>query len=189
MNAIDNNEKKDEKQEKQNLFKEYGIPILVAVIIAFLLKSFVFERADVDGQSMQATLFNKDIIYVEKVNVLLKNIKRGQIIIFDSNNQVHDIYVKRVIGVAGDAIQIKNGSVYLNGSKLKEDYLAPNTITNPGSVISADSTYKIDKGCVFVLGDNRGNSRDSRELGQIKISDIKGHVIFRAYPFNKIKIF
>ena len=166
--------------------KEYGISILIALGLAFVLHSYVLARASVDGPSMQPTLHTNDVVFLDKLSVEIGNIKRGEIVVFDSKDENNDDYIKRVIGVAGDEVSIMNGKVYVNGKQLEENYLAPGTITEP---ITPRTTYKVPAGDVFVLGDNRTNSTDSRILGCINIKDIKGHAILRAYPFNQIRTF
>jgi signal peptidase I len=169
--------------------KEYALSIVVAIIIALTLRNYVFARADVEGNSMVSTLHDKDVIFVEKISLITHSIKRGQIIIFDSQNSNGDIYVKRVIGIEGDEIEIKNGNVYLNGNILTEEYLDQGTETSPGSFMNDRDKYKVPKDHVFVLGDNRNNSLDSRTLGPVNIKNIKGHTIFRIYPFKQMRIF
>ncbi|MFL0197497.1 signal peptidase I [Clostridium sp. WILCCON 0269] len=166
--------------------KEYALSILVAIGFAFVFHSYVFARADVTGPSMQPTFNDRDVIFVEKVSTEIGHINRSEIVIFNSKNQNNDTYIKRVIGIAGDKIDIKDGKVYLNGQAITESYLPQGTITEPNSF---NTEYVIPKGYIFVLGDNRGNSTDSRILGLINIKDVKGHVIFRAYPFKNISIF
>lgn len=180
---------KEEISHKTNIIKEikdYGISIMIALGLAFVFHSYVLARANVDGPSMQPTLHNKDVIFLEKLSVETNHVKRGEIVVFDSKNENNDFYIKRVIGVEGDEVSISDGKVYVNGNQIKEDYLAPNTITEP---ITPQTTYKVPQGQVFVLGDNRGNSTDSRMLGCINIKDLKGHAIVRVYPFNQIRIF
>jgi signal peptidase I len=177
------------KTESKSTLKDYIISIVAAIAIALVFRTYVFARADVEGQSMYSTLNDKDVIFVEKLSVLTHSIKKGEIIIFDSKNAENDIYVKRVVATAGDEIEIKDGRLYVNGSPLKEDYLDPGTITNPGPFFSTTQKYTVQKNYVFVLGDNRGNSVDSRMLGPINISDIKGHAIVRVYPFSKLRFF
>jgi signal peptidase I len=184
---LENKPKDKPRIDKQ--IKEYAISIVVAVVIALTLRNYVFARADVEGNSMVSTLHNRDVIFVEKLSLLTHSIKRQQIIIFDSKNTNGDIYVKRVIGIEGDEIEIKEGKVYLNGEVLPENYLDTNTKTNTGTFLSNKGKYTVPKDHVFVLGDNRGNSLDSRVLGPINIKDIKGHTIFRVYPFNKMRMF
>ncbi|KAJ49625.1 signal peptidase I [Clostridium tetanomorphum] len=183
---MNNNETKN---RNENLFKEikdYAFSIGMALLMALVFHSYVFARANVDGPSMQPTLQDKDSIFIEKITTNLKNFKRGEIIVFDSKNENHEYYVKRIIGVAGDKIELKDSHVYLNGKLLKEDYLAPETITEP---TTATTQYIVPEGYVFVLGDNRTNSTDSRMLGPINVSDIKGHVVIRFLPFDKLKMF
>lgn len=184
-----NNNEVTSKYKIDKQIKEYAISIAVALVIALTLRCYVFARADVEGHSMDSTLNDKDIIFVEKVSLLTKSIKRGQIIIFDSNNSKEDIYVKRVIGVEGDEIEIKDGKVYLNGKVLDESYLDKNTYTNAGPFMERHKKYTVEKGHIFVLGDNRGNSLDSRTIGPISLKDVKGHTIFRLYPFDKMRVF
>ncbi|MCM8709774.1 signal peptidase I [Clostridium sp. SYSU_GA19001] len=183
------NKNSPSKSNKKNTARDYVISILLAVIIALAFRTYVFARADVDGESMMSTLHDKDVIFVEKLSLLTHSIKRGQIIIFNSHNSADDIYVKRVIAVAGDEIEIKDGKVFLNGSELNESYLDSNTITTPGPFMKNNAIYKVEKDHVFVLGDNREDSIDSRILGPINIKDIKGHAIIRVYPFSRITIF
>ncbi|MBC2579477.1 signal peptidase I [Clostridium sp. DJ247] len=166
--------------------REYGVSIIVAVIIALVFHTYVLARANVDGPSMQPTLHNNDVLFIEKISTETNNIKRGQIVVFDSKNVNGDYYIKRVIGVEGDTVEIKNSHVYLNGNVLEETYLAPNTVTE---ALSNKNKYVVPKGHVFVLGDNRTNSKDSRMLGPIDVKNLKGHAIVRVFPFNSMKIF
>jgi signal peptidase I len=179
---------KNDKNKTSNSRKvrEYAVSILVAVVVAIIFHTYVFARANVDGPSMQPTLHTNDALFIEKISTELSDIKRGEIVIFKNKETNGSYYVKRVIGIAGDKIEIKDGHVFLNGQLLKEDYLAPNTMTEP---LTSQSVYIVPKGDVFVLGDNRTNSTDSRILGPIKITDVKGHAIARLFPFNKIRIF
>lgn len=166
--------------------KEYTISIVAALFMALIFNSYVLAKATVEGPSMQPTLQNKDILFLEKISTETSNIKRGQIVVFDSKNMDGDYYIKRVIGIAGDVVEIKNGHVYLNGNVLNEEYLSANDITEP---LSTQSKYTVPNGCVFVLGDNRTNSVDSRMLGPISLKDLKGHAVIRVFPFDSIKVF
>lgn len=186
---MENNEQVKKKPSNSSQFKEYAISIIVAIVIALTFRTYVFARADVDGQSMFSTLNNKDVLFVEKLSLLTHSIKKGEIIIFDSKNATNDIYVKRVIATEGDQIEVKNGKVYLNNKEINEPYLDKGVITNPGPFLSTNQLYTVEPGHIFVMGDNRGDSIDSRILGPIAVKDIKGHVILRAFPFNKMRFF
>jgi signal peptidase I len=183
---MNNNKEVSAKTNVSKQVKEYGISILIAIGLAFVLHSYVFARATVDGPSMQPTFHTNDVVFLDKLSVETGNIKRGEIVVFNSRDENNDDYIKRVIGVAGDEVKIMNGKVYVNGKELNESYLAPGTITEP---ITPRTTYKVPAGDIFVLGDNRTNSTDSRILGFIKLKDVKGRVVFRAYPFNEIRTF
>ncbi|MFL0245934.1 signal peptidase I [Candidatus Clostridium stratigraminis] len=187
MESNDNIKKKPSKEKSQ--IRDYIISIVIAILIALTFRNYVFARADVEGESMYSTLNNKDVLFVEKLSLLTHSINKGQIIIFDSENPTHDIYVKRVIATAGDQIEVKNGKVYINNKEINEPYLNKNIITNPGPFLTENQLYTIKPGYIFVMGDNRGDSVDSRILGPIPINDVKGHVILRAYPFNTMRFF
>ncbi|KOF55808.1 signal peptidase I [Clostridium sp. DMHC 10] len=184
---MEKNQKKSKGRAAE--IRDYAISIGIAIAIAFLFRSYVFARANVDGPSMMSTLKDKDVIFVEKLSLYSKSIKRGEIVTFDSGNPTHDTYVKRVIGIAGDDLEIKDGNVYRNGEKLKESYLNPGMKTLGGSFLGVNKKYKVPEGYIFVMGDNRTVSLDSRYLGPISLKALNGHVILRAYPFNTMKIF
>lgn len=158
---------------------EWILCIIVAVILTFLMKTFLFNITEVSGASMNSTLKDKDRVVFEKITTYTKNYKTGDIIVLKPVDE-DDLFIKRIVGVPGDSVEIKNGSVYINGKLLKETYLDPNTPTENDLKITLDSSH------VFVLGDNRINSKDSRIIGPIPIENIKGHVVFRLYPFDNI---
>ncbi len=164
----------------------YIFYIILAVVFALTFRTYVFARANVIGPSMQPTFNDKDSVFLEKVSTETGHISRGEIVTFYSKDENNDDYIKRVIGIAGDKVEIKDGKVYLNGQLLSENYLPEGTITEPNSLTTQ---YVIPEGYIFVLGDNRGNSTDSRILGPINLKDVKGHVILRVYPFSNIKAF
>lgn len=163
------------------------ITLILAILFAIGINKYIFARADIEGTSMLTTLNDKDITFVEKISSITHIVKRGEIVIFNSRNENNDLFIKRVIGLAGDKIQIKNGKVYINGNIINEPYLDNNTVTASGPFIS-NKIYTVPNGYIFVLGDNRDNSTDSRFFGPVNINDIKGHAILRVYPFKKICI-
>ena len=169
--------------------------ILLALVLAFAITSFV-SGTKVHGTSMNPTLEHEDFLIVFKN----KNIKPGDIVIVDTNLEISErdleglnpitklkmgktkSLIKRVIAVEGDSIEITNGEVFLNGEKLEENYI--NGSDTFGDII----IEKIPEGKVFVMGDNRGNSLDSRDsqIGLVDTKDIKGKAILKIYPFSKI---
>ncbi|MDF2880725.1 MAG: sipS [Clostridiaceae bacterium] len=169
--------------------KEYSISIIIAFIIALTFKTYVFARADVVGPSMQNTLHTNDVVFAEKVSLLTHDFKKGQIVIFNSHDISNNSYVKRIIALEGDTVEIKNGKVYVNEKIIDEPYVSIDNITTGGSFLREGQKYTVPSNHIFVMGDNRENSTDSREIGAIDYKDIEGHVILRAYPFASIKYF
>ncbi|WP_425446127.1 signal peptidase I [Dethiothermospora halolimnae] len=167
--------------KKKEIF-EWLKSIAIAVIIAVIIKAFVFNTTYVLGYSMYPTLHDKDRLFTNKIGYRFGEPDRGDIVVLKAPDDPEKDYIKRVIGIAGDRVEIYDGKVYLNGKILKEDYLTGDTYTNT----YGRSHWKIPDGHVFVLGDNRskGASKDSRHLGFIPVSSIKGKAIFRYFPFN-----
>ena len=162
-----NIKKKDEKNYFK-IFLDYAKVIILALLISFGIKTFVVTSTIVDGRSMNPT-----------VNFMKKNITLGDIIEFYVPS-AKKYYLKRVIGVEGDTVEIIKDRVYLNGEMLEENYVSTN-VTTPHN---ENTKWVVPKGHVFVLGDNRSNSRDGRDLGTIPRSDIVGKIVLRYYPFN-----
>lgn len=173
-----NIKKKDEKNYFK-IFLDYAKVIILALLISFGIKTFVITSTIVDGRSMNPTVNNGDRLMVNKLFFMKKNITRGDIIDFYVPS-AKKYYLKRVIGVEGDTVDIIKDRVYLNGEMLEENYVSTN-VTTPHN---ENTKWVVPKGHVFVLGDNRSNSRDGRDLGTIPRSDIVGKIVLRYYPFN-----
>lgn len=169
------------REDIKREIKEWVYSLVIAAVLAFTIKAFIFDIIQVSGTSMVPTLHNNDRLIVEKISMYSKKIFRGEIVILDPGDKGRGIYIKRIIGLPGDELEIKNGEVYINGTKLQEDYLKPGTYTD------VDMKLKVPEDCVFVLGDNREVSEDSRYIGPIPIKNLKGHALLRVYPFNDIK--
>ena len=170
-----------EKNEKNfgKIFWDYAKVIILALLISFGIKTFVVTSTIVDGRSMNPTVNNGDRLMVNKLFFMKKNITRGDIIDFYVPS-AKKYYLKRVIGVEGDTVEIIKDRVYLNGEMLEENYVSTN-VTTPHN---ENTKWVVPQGHVFVLGDNRSNSRDGRDLGTIPRSDIVGKIVLRYYPFN-----
>lgn len=173
-----NIKKKDEKNYFK-IFLDYAKVIILALLISFGIKTFVITSTIVDGRSMNPTVNNGDRLMVNKLFFMKKNITRGDIIDFYVTS-AKKYYLKRVIGVEGDTVEIIKDRVYLNGEMLEENYVSTN-VTTPHN---ENTKWVVPQGHVFVLGDNRSNSRDGRDLGTIPRSDIVGKIVLRYYPFN-----
>lgn len=174
-----NIEKKDKgKNSIKNFIYEWGIPIVSAFIIAFLINKFLLFKVLIPSESMVPTLNVGDRLFVTRVYNLDK-LERGDIVVFYSEELQEDL-IKRLIGLPGDKIEIKNGIVYVNGEVLEEDYI--------GAEDNVNGVYTVPEGKYFFLGDNRLYSKDSRYWinPYIDGKDITGKAQVKVYPLNQI---
>ncbi|MBE6048481.1 MAG: signal peptidase I [Clostridium sp.] len=164
------------KNKKGNIFFDWVVPIAIAIVIALLIKRFLIFKVYIPSASMVPTLNEGDHLFVTRV-YNLHNLKRGDIIVFDSD-ELNDVLIKRLIGLPGDKIKIVSGKVYVNGEELKEDYV------KNGDNVSGE--YEVPEGKYFFLGDNRAVSYDSRKWinHYIDGSDIKAKAQLKVYPFS-----
>ena len=180
---------------KKELF-EWLQAIVIAVVVSFILKNYFLTLVKVQGESMEPTLQHADRIYV---NRFMYKPEKGDIIIFQPASDPNKPYVKRVIATEGDTVYIdfQSGKVYVNDKLLDEDYILEPT-HRYGSYImrlieqgnySKENPIVIEEGKIFAMGDNRNNSKDSREIGQVPVEEIMGHAIFRFWPVNNIETF
>lgn len=196
MNNENMQEKENEEPKKVSWKKElrdWIIAILVAVALALLIRNFVFTLVNVKGASMEPSLHEGDRLYV---NRLMYEPKKGDVVIFKPASDPDRPYVKRVIATAGDTIYIdfSTGDVYLNDKVIDEPYIKEKT-KNIDSYIrnlmsqnkySRENPIVIQPGYIFVMGDNRNNSRDSRYLGPVPLDEIIGGAVFRFWPLNNM---
>jgi len=159
--------------------------ILIAVLIGLLLVVFVVQRNEVIGSSMEPTLHTGDQLIVEKVSRLFGAIHYGDIVTVDAQGLPGHIgeknIIKRVIGLGGDSIEIKEGKVFRNGEPLVEPYVH-GLSTLVGDPAHASVTLAENE--IYVLGDNREVSLDSRRFGSVTRSRVIGHVLLRFYPLG-----
>ena len=161
-----------------------SIYLLVVLIGAYLFVTFVAQRSVVDGDSMYPTLHDKDNLICEKISYRFGEPERFDIVVFP-NEASHSYFIKRVIGLPGETVQIIDGYVYIDGEFLQNDIYCDDIIETGGT---ASKPLKLSDDEIFVMGDNRNNSLDSRytAVGNIKLSDIMGKAFFRVYPFDRL---
>ena len=155
--------------------------IVVALIIAEGIHLFVFQQFVVDGHSMDPTLANGEHLIIDKVPYYFGPPKRGDIIVFHAPDGQD--WVKRVIGLPGDTVAVKNGKLILDGKKINEPY-----INGPMDPYNNYGPITVPKGDLFVMGDNRNISEDSRIIGPISIKKVIGRVDLIFWPFNDFKV-
>ncbi len=164
--------------------QDFAIWLVIVLIAAFAVRLFLFEPVRVSGDSMYDTLLDGERMFVEKVSYWFTRPQRGEIIICYYPNHTSTC-VKRVIGVAGDRIAITGGEVYLNGEKLDESAYWENIIWGDMAEIT------VPEDCVFVMGDNRNDSSDSRSalVGPIPYSRVVGRVRSVIWPLEQAREF
>lgn len=174
--------KEEKKKSNSSEIIEWIKSILLAIIIAVFIKTFLFNTTYVLGNSMYPTLYERDRLFANKIPLYFSGPDRGDIVILEAPDDPDKDYIKRVIAIGGDTVSIIDGKVYLNGNLLKEDYIEEEAYTH----VYGQNYWEVPEGHVFVLGDNRrdGASKDSRYFGCVPLESIKGIVNFRYFPFN-----
>lgn len=154
-------------------------------LAVYLIVTFVGQRTSVNGDSMETTLSNGDNLLMDKLTYHFRDPKRFEVIIFPCPTKPDVYYIKRVIGLPGETVQIVDGKVYINGEVLESDVYAA---TSMGQAGLAYEPITIGEDEYFVLGDNRQISKDSRSeaVGLIHRDSIEGRALLRIYPFDKI---
>lgn len=176
-----------ERKEKRNkIIREiviWAVEILIVVFVAYFIVNYAIEKTTMVGDSMKQTLQNEDEIMIDKFTYHFTSPKRFDIIVFKQNGREHSFYnIKRIIGLPGEKIFIKEGIVFINGEPIKEKITVD--IMATAGVVEEEIT--LDENEFFVLGDNRNNSEDSRfaSLGNVIKEDIIGRAWIRLKPFD-----
>ena len=173
---------------------EWLVVLVCALGLALLLKAFLVEVFIIPSGSMEPTLMVDNRVVVYKLGYRLHDVNRGDVVVFDNPGQGSGIddLIKRVVALEGETFEIRDGSVYIDGTRLEEPYLADGASTFPkapipGCVNEADSLYcQVPEGKVIVLGDSREDSRDSRFFGPVDVDDIVGRAFMKIWPPNDL---
>ncbi len=163
--------------------------LLSVLCLTWLVITFVGQRTEVDGSSMEPMLSNGDNLIVDKITYRFRDPQRYDIIVFPFKYQENTYYIKRIIGLPGETVQIdEQGNIYINGEVLPENY--GREIIRADTVGIAINPIVLGEDEYFVMGDNRNNSSDSRTeiVGNIKREDIIGRAWVRIWPLNKFGI-
>lgn len=169
-----------------NFILDFLETIVVALSIFVVIYLFIMQPHEIKGSSMEPNFHDNEYILTDKISYRLHDPVRGDVIIFKAptNNDVD--YIKRVIGSPGDKIKVQNGAVYVNDVKLTEDYLRDTTSLFPGSFLSEGQEITVPPGDIFVMGDNRPHSSDSRQFGPVPIDTVIGRAFFRYWPISQL---
>jgi signal peptidase I len=161
-------------------------PVVMAFAIFMMVYLLLAQPHKVDGMSMYPSFHDKEYIITDKITYRNRDPIRGDVIVFHAPPPYDGDFIKRVIGLPGETIMVKGGSVYINEQKLNEDYLPRSYTTNEKAFLRDGVPYQIPDEYYIVFGDNRDNSSDSREWGPVSKKSIVGKAWFRYWPPDRV---
>ena len=163
--------------------KEFIQSLVIAGVLAFFIITFVAQSFVVDGESMKPTLSNGERLFVNKFIYRFNSPERGDIVVFTPSGNENKMYIKRIIGLPGEEVLIEDGTTYIDGKPLEEDYINEKPIRNSGP-------YEIPEEKYFVLGDNRNQSADSRysQVGFVSDDSISGKAFWVYWPLTEMRV-
>jgi signal peptidase I len=175
-------------RRRTNWLLETVITVVLALGLYLVIQTFLVQTYRVEGHSMDDSLHDGQHLLIDKLTPRFDDYSRGDVVVLHPPDEPEDStpFIKRVIGVAGDHLQLRDGTVWIDGVELNEPYLAPGSVTEPG--FDDTTAWDIEDGEVFVMGDNRLDSRDSREFGTVATSEIIGRAWLRFWPIDQFGI-
>ncbi|HJV44112.1 MAG TPA: signal peptidase I [Bacillota bacterium] len=177
------------EEKKKNEIWEWSKALIIAVLLAFLIRTFLFAPFVVDGTSMMPNLHDRERLIVTKLVYYLEQPKRGEIVVFHATKERD--YIKRVIAVGGDKIEVKNDQLYINDKPVDEPYLNEyrKQAHEQGVPLTGDFDRPIvvPNGEIFAMGDNRRNSKDSRIIGTVKLEEVVGRADVVFWPLSAFR--
>jgi len=178
------------QEEEKSILRELGgwiLYILIIIGLTYLIITFVGQRTRVSGSSMETTLSDGDNLIVDKLSYRFSEPKRFDIIVFPYQHEENTFYIKRIIGLPGETVQVVDGYTYVNGERLSSDVYGAAVMESPG--IAAEP-IELGDDEYFVLGDNRNHSSDSRDpsVGVLKREYLIGKAWVRIYPFDRLGV-
>lgn len=184
--SVNETKTEDHHPDLGNKLKENGTTVLIALLLAFLIRVFIAEPRYIPSESMFPTLETGDRLVIEKVAYKFHPPVPGDIVVFQPPTQLrllgyepNQAFIKRAIATEGETVAVQDGIVYVNNQPLQENYIAAPPEYNLLPVT-------VPKGQLFVMGDNRNNSNDSHVWGFLPRENVIGHAVFRFWPLEKI---
>lgn len=164
---------------------QWILTLAAAFFIAFVTDHFLIVNAQIPSGSMESTIMPGDRVFGSRLSYLLSNPERFDIVIFRYPDDRSQLFIKRVIGLPGETIEIRNGNIYINGSSTPLEDVETKEEMN-----GTFGPYVVPKGCYFMLGDNRNNSKDSRYWNDpfVPLNDMLGKAFFRYWPLDECKL-
>ena len=177
------------------VLRDWILVVVIALGAAFLVRVYVLQQFYISGPSMESTLFENNRVLVNKLSYRLHDIRRSDVVVFDRITTsggviAHDDLIKRVIGIAGDTVEIKDCKVLVNAKEIQEPYLDETVLALPNAVercrVIDMKPITVPKNQLFVMGDNRPESFDSRSFGTIPKHLVVGRAFAIVWPFGRI---
>ncbi|GLO65974.1 MULTISPECIES: signal peptidase I [Oceanobacillus] len=186
---------RDKENKKKNEWLDWIKALLLAFGLAFLVRMFLFAPIIVEGPSMFPTLHDRDQMIVNKLSYTIGEPERFDIVVFHAPTQKD--FIKRIIALPGEHVAVEDNTLYINGEEVEEPFLneqkenlqSYQTLTNDFTLEQLPGNYDVvPEGHVFVLGDNRSNSTDSRMIGVVPMEELVGEASFVYWPFDRIHL-
>lgn len=169
-------------------FLDIAQTLVFAAAVFIIIYWQFFRPFQVDGSSMLPTFHNKEFILTNLISLKFSQPNLGDVIVFIAPDAPDKDYIKRIVGLPGDTILLRDGDVYINDKKLDEkEYINPSTRTNGGAFIQEGTPFVVPQEAYFVLGDNRGASSDSRAFGPVKKGALIGLSMFVYWPPDRVR--
>ena len=181
--SIENSEAAIPTKKKSSVLS-FLIMIVLVVLVSMGLRLFVFQPYVIPSGSMEDTIMTNDMVFSEKISFYFRSPAQGDIVTFTDPLDSSRTLIKRVIATGGQTVDLRNGVVYVDDVPLSEDY----TDSKPSYPLNSNITYPytVPEGCLWVMGDNRTSSQDSRYFGAVKESSVTGRAFFTYWPLNSI---
>lgn len=181
----------DENTKKGGIFRallQFVLALIAIFAVAFLLRTFVFQSYEIPSGSMEDTIQPGDLVFAEKISYYTGEPEQGDIVTFDDPEIASRTLIKRVVATGGQTVDLKDGFVYVDGKKLDETYTEgkPSYPLDSAKDANVVYPYRVPVGHIWVMGDNRTSSQDSRYFGSVPISSVQGRAVFRYWPLSSI---
>ncbi|MFD1067881.1 signal peptidase I [Oceanobacillus locisalsi] len=176
---------------KKYNYVRVSIVAVLLIAVFLIIRTFLFENYVVNGKSMEPTLYDGNLMMVNTLTDQVSNIHRFDVIVFHASEE--NDYVKRVVGLPGETVEYKDDKLYVNGEYIPEDFLEEekekgdaDPLTEDFTLLQATGERTVPEDELFVLGDNRGDSLDSRSIGFIPVEEVVGKVDITYWPVNQL---
>lgn len=166
--------------------------VVISLVIILPIRYFIIQPFYVKGASMEPTFHDHQYLIIDEIGYRFNEVKRGDIVVFRYPQNPQEYFIKRIIGLPGEKIEIRDGSIYIYNDNYPEGFVLDESAYLADNIKTYDLSGEIvtlRSGEYFVLGDNRNASKDSRSFGAVNKSFLTGRVMFRGWPFNQITVF